>query len=120
VTLEKRRLALDPNTGMWSVMVYQKKTGDPVYCPIPPRRGRHAARCACEPKREYKRDIFFLDRARAPGNSHVKLAAVVRETLQILLENPKTFISEIEASACKSDAIRHAIRQIREAEKAQS
>jgi integrase len=21
---------------MWSVMVYQKKTGDPVYCPIPP------------------------------------------------------------------------------------
>ena len=36
VTLEKRRLALDPNTGMSSVMVYQKKTGDPVYCPIPP------------------------------------------------------------------------------------
>ena len=36
VTLEKKRLALDPNTGMSSVMVYQKKTGDPVYCPIPP------------------------------------------------------------------------------------
>ena len=36
VTLEKNRLARDPATGMWSVMVYQKKTGDPVYCPIPP------------------------------------------------------------------------------------
>jgi integrase len=36
VTLEKARLQQDPETGMWSVMVYQKKTGDPVYCPIPP------------------------------------------------------------------------------------
>ena len=36
VTLEKNRLSQDPATGMWSVMVYQKKTGDPVYCPIPP------------------------------------------------------------------------------------
>ena len=36
VTLEKNRLSHDPNTGMSSVMVYQKKTGDPVYCPIPP------------------------------------------------------------------------------------
>jgi integrase len=36
VTLEKRRLQQDPESGMWSVMVYQKKTGDPVYCPIPP------------------------------------------------------------------------------------
>jgi hypothetical protein len=36
VTLERNRLAHDPATGIWSVMVYQKKTGDPVYCPIPP------------------------------------------------------------------------------------
>jgi integrase len=36
VTLERKRLSQDPSTGMWSVMVYQKKTGDPVYCPIPP------------------------------------------------------------------------------------
>jgi integrase/recombinase XerD len=36
VTLEKNRLTRDPNTGLWSVMVYQRKTGDPVYCPIPP------------------------------------------------------------------------------------
>lgn len=36
VTLERSRLAHDPATDIWSVMVYQKKTGDPVYCPIPP------------------------------------------------------------------------------------
>jgi integrase len=36
VTLEKSRLSRNPNNGMWSVMVYQRKTGDPVYCPIPP------------------------------------------------------------------------------------
>jgi len=36
VTLERNRLSHDPATGIWSVMVYQKKTGDPVYCPIPP------------------------------------------------------------------------------------
>ncbi len=36
VTLEKSRLWHYPTSGMWSVMVYQKKTGDPVYCPIPP------------------------------------------------------------------------------------
>jgi integrase len=35
-TLEKHRLVCDPESGLWSVMVYQKKTGDPVYCPIPP------------------------------------------------------------------------------------
>ena len=36
VTLERNHLSHDPATGIWSVMVYQKKTGDPVYCPIPP------------------------------------------------------------------------------------
>src|SRR5689334_9053937 len=36
VTLEKSRLTLDPRSGIWSIMVYQRKTGDPVYCPIPP------------------------------------------------------------------------------------
>lgn len=36
VTLEKSKLQLDRATGMWSVIVYQKKTGEPVYCPIPP------------------------------------------------------------------------------------
>jgi len=36
VTLEKRRLHHDHQTGIWSVMVYQRKTGEPVYCPVPP------------------------------------------------------------------------------------
>jgi integrase len=36
VTLERRRLSYDAGNKMWNVMVYQKKTGDPVYCPIPP------------------------------------------------------------------------------------
>lgn len=35
-TLERHRLVVDEPTGMWSVMVYQRKTGDPVYCPVPP------------------------------------------------------------------------------------
>jgi integrase len=36
VTLERHRLSHDLHSGIWSVMVYQKKTGDPVYCPVPP------------------------------------------------------------------------------------
>jgi integrase len=36
VTLERNRLSYDPENEMWNIMVYQKKTGDPVYCPIPP------------------------------------------------------------------------------------
>jgi integrase len=35
-TLERRHLEFDDGSGLWRVMVYQKKTGDPVYCPIPP------------------------------------------------------------------------------------
>ncbi len=35
-TLERRRLVRDQATGIWSVLLYQRKTGDPVYCPIPP------------------------------------------------------------------------------------
>ena len=35
-TLERRKLVYDDRTDMWSVIVYQRKTGDPVYCPIPP------------------------------------------------------------------------------------
>lgn len=35
-TLERNKLSFDPATGMHSIMVYQKKTGEPVYCPIPP------------------------------------------------------------------------------------
>jgi integrase len=35
-TLEKHRMEYDGSAGLWRVMIYQKKTGDPVYCPIPP------------------------------------------------------------------------------------
>ncbi|MBV8729285.1 MAG: tyrosine-type recombinase/integrase [Acidobacteriia bacterium] len=36
VTLERERLSYDEGNLMWNIMVYQRKTGDPVYCPIPP------------------------------------------------------------------------------------
>jgi integrase/recombinase XerD len=36
VTLERSRLSYDPDNDMWNIVVYQKKTGEPVYCPIPP------------------------------------------------------------------------------------
>lgn len=36
VTLERDRLVFDARNQMWYVMVYQKKTGEPVYCPVPP------------------------------------------------------------------------------------
>jgi integrase len=36
VTLEKNRVSHDSVTDTWSVMVYRKKTGAPVYCPVPP------------------------------------------------------------------------------------
>jgi len=36
VTLEKRRLVQDPQTGLSSIIVYRRKTGEAVYCPVPP------------------------------------------------------------------------------------
>lgn len=36
VTLQKDRLALNQSTGHWRVSLYQKKTGEWVYCPVPP------------------------------------------------------------------------------------
>ena len=35
LNLERSRLSYDPENEMWNIMVYQKKTGGPVYCPIP-------------------------------------------------------------------------------------
>ena len=32
----------------------------------------------------------------------------------VLMENRETFISEVEPSACQSEAVRNALRQIRE------
>lgn len=36
VTLERDRLSQDPLDGTERIMLYQAKTGEPVYCPIPP------------------------------------------------------------------------------------
>jgi integrase len=36
VTLERMRLQYDDHTGKWRVILYQRKTGEPVYCPVPP------------------------------------------------------------------------------------
>jgi integrase len=36
VTLERLRLQYDEYTDEWRVILYQRKTGEPVYCPIPP------------------------------------------------------------------------------------
>jgi integrase/recombinase XerD len=36
VTLERDRLSRDPLDGTERIMLYQAKTGEPVYCPIPP------------------------------------------------------------------------------------
>jgi integrase len=36
VTLERIRLSQDPLDGTERIMLYQAKTGEPVYCPIPP------------------------------------------------------------------------------------
>jgi integrase len=36
VTLERSRLQYDDHTAKWRVILYQRKTGEPVYCPVPP------------------------------------------------------------------------------------
>ncbi len=43
-SLEKLRVEYDTGSGLWRVMIYQKKTGEPVYCPIPP----HVAEMLCK------------------------------------------------------------------------
>lgn len=35
VTLERLRLQYDDHTSKWRVILYQRKTGEPVYCPVP-------------------------------------------------------------------------------------
>jgi integrase/recombinase XerD len=67
VTLEKSRLSHDPNTGMSSVMVYQKKTGDPVYCPIPPHVAAMLQAVPASQKGNTNEQYFFWT-----GNGNVK------------------------------------------------
>ena len=72
VTLEKNRLALDPNTGMSSTMVYQKKTGNPVYC-----------RKRCHP--HMLRDTFAVE---------LLLAGVPLERVSVLLGHQSVKVTE--------------------------
>ena len=59
VTLEKCRLVQDTNTGLSSVIVYQKKTGDPVYCPIPPHVAEMLANVPASQKGNTNEKYFF-------------------------------------------------------------
>jgi hypothetical protein len=53
-TLEKRRLEFDGGSGLWRVLVYQKKTGDPVYCPIPPQVAEPVAERSSQPEGQHQ------------------------------------------------------------------
>ena len=66
VTLEKNRLSHDPQTGMQSVMVYQKKTGDPVYCPIPPHVAEMLLTLPASQKGNTNETYFFWTGAGTP------------------------------------------------------
>lgn len=59
VTMEKNRLQHDSDTGMWSVMIYQKKTGDPVYCPIPPHVAKLLLNVPASQKGNTNEKYFF-------------------------------------------------------------
>lgn len=58
VTLERHRLCQDIN-GKWRVILYQRKTGDPVYCRIPP----HVVQLLCSVPASQKKntnDRYFF------------------------------------------------------------
>jgi integrase/recombinase XerD len=66
VTLEKRRLAMDAATGIWSVMIWQRKTGDPVWCPIPPDVARMLLSVPASQKGYANETYFFWTGAGLP------------------------------------------------------
>jgi integrase/recombinase XerD len=59
VTLEKRRLARDPQTGLSSIIVHRKKTGEPVYCPVPPHVTQMLATLPASQKGNTNETYFF-------------------------------------------------------------
>ena len=59
VTLQRKRLSHDSHTGMWSVRVYQKKTGEPVYCPLPPHVAEMLAILPASQKGNTNETYFF-------------------------------------------------------------
>jgi integrase/recombinase XerD len=66
VTLERNRLSRDSSTDLWSVMVYQKKTGDPVYCPIPPDVAQALLAVPASQKGNMNEQYFFWTGAGLP------------------------------------------------------
>jgi integrase/recombinase XerD len=59
VTLEKRRLARDPQTSLSSIIVHRKKTGEPVYCPVPPHVTQMLATLPASQKGNTNGTYFF-------------------------------------------------------------
>jgi integrase/recombinase XerD len=59
VTLEKRRLTQDPQTGLDSIIVHRKKTGEPVYCPVPPHVAQMLATLPASQKGNTNETYFF-------------------------------------------------------------
>lgn len=66
VTLEKNRLQYDPQSNLWSVIVYQKKTGDPVYCPIQPHVAEMLINVPASQKGNSNETYFFWTGAGKP------------------------------------------------------
>jgi integrase len=65
-TLERNRLSHDPSSDFWSVLVYQKKTGEPVYCPIPPHVAQMLMHVPASQKGNTNERYFFWTGAGKP------------------------------------------------------
>ena len=59
VTLEKKRLVQDLETGISSVIVHRRKTGEPVYCPVPPHVAELLATLPASQKGNTNEKYFF-------------------------------------------------------------
>ena len=59
VTLERKRLEHNPETGLSSIIVHRKKTGEPVYCPVPPHVAEMLATLPASQKGNTNETYFF-------------------------------------------------------------
>ncbi len=59
VTLERRRLEHNPETGLSSIIVHRKKTGEPVYCPVPPHVAEMLSTLPASQKGNTNETYFF-------------------------------------------------------------
>ena len=81
VTLQRHRLQGQQGTGLWQVIVYQHKTGDPVYCPIPPRVAKALNETPAWQKGNTNAQYFFWNRPGKTKNHQIELAAEFREAV---------------------------------------